>query len=153
MLHCDPPAPWFGAKESSRRRRREGRGDGKPTEVNCFAAARLGNFRFADCPGLICLSFCFGLRLRLPSLHFLCIIEYELGNREAQWHALKAKTNEMRSSTPRPAYLRSAVLPLPQRQRYQNKLASPRELCLRISRPRMISSMPFTGGSSWNSRT
>ena len=36
-----------------------------------------------------------------------------------------------------PAYLRSAVLPLPQHQRYQNKLGSPREPCLRTSRPRM----------------
>jgi hypothetical protein len=81
---------------------------------------------------------CFGRRRGLPSSYFPCIIEYALGNREAQWRVLKAKTNEMRSSTPRPAYLRSAVLPLPQRQRYQNKLASPRELCLRTSRPRMI---------------
>jgi hypothetical protein len=82
---------------------------------------------------------CFiGRRLGLPSAYFLCIIEYALGNREAQWRVLKAKTNEMQSSTPRPAYLRSAVLPLPQPQRYQNKLASPRELCLRTSRLRMI---------------
>src|SRR6266404_7658184 len=76
--------------------------------------------------------------LGLPSPYFLCIIECVLGNREAQWRALEAKTNEMRSSRPRPAYLRSAVLPLPQRQRFQNKLASPKELCLRTSRPRMI---------------
>jgi len=30
----------------------------------------------------------------LPSAYFLCIIEYTLGNREAQWRVLKAKTNE-----------------------------------------------------------
>jgi hypothetical protein len=38
----------FGAKESSRRGPGYGCGDGKPTELNYFAAARLGNFRFAD---------------------------------------------------------------------------------------------------------
>jgi hypothetical protein len=79
-----------------------------------------------------------GRRLRLPSAYLLCIIEYALSNREAQWRGLKAKTNEMQFSTPRPACLRSAVLPLPQLQRYQNKLASPRELCLRTSRLKMI---------------
>src|SRR5258708_7138877 len=83
-------------------------------------------------------SFCFELHLRLPSPYFPYIIEYTLGNREAQWRVLEAKTNEMRSSTPQPVYLRSAVLPLPQRQRYQNKLASPRELFLRTSTPRVI---------------
>src|SRR5258705_9650167 len=98
----------------------------------------LGSFLLADCPGLRRPSFCFGLRLRLPSPYFPYIIEYALGNRETQWRALEAKTNEMRSSTPQPVYLRSAVLPLPQRQRYQNKLASPRGLCLRTSRPKMI---------------
>src|SRR2546425_16055 len=74
----------------------------------------------------------------LTSPCFLYIIECLLSNREAQWLVLEAKTNEMRSSMPRPAYLRSAVLPLPQRQRYQNKLASPKELCLRTSRLRLI---------------
>jgi hypothetical protein len=98
----------------------------------------LGSFRCADRPELRRPSFRFGLRLRLPSAYFLCIIEHALSNREAQWRVLEAKTNEMQSSTPQPAYLRSAVLPLPQRQRYQNKLASPRGLCLRTSRPKMI---------------
>ena len=116
----------------------QGCGDGKPTEMNCFLAAGFENFRFADCPELGRPEFCFGLQRCLPSPYFPFIIEYALGHREAQWRVLEAKTNEMRSSTPRPAYLRSAVLPLPQPQRYQNKLASPRELCLRTSRPRMI---------------
>src|SRR5713101_5207646 len=90
--------------------------------------------RWPTVRGLGALKFCFGRRLGLPSAYFPCIIEYALSNREAQWRVLKAKTNEMQSSTPRPAYLRSAVLPLPQRQRYQNKPASPRELCLRTSK-------------------
>src|SRR6267143_3293498 len=109
---------------------------GRRPEQPLVLAAELGG-TLADHPGLGRPSFCFG-RLGLPSAYFLCIIEHALSNREAQWRVLKAKTNEMRSSTPRPAYLRSAVLPLPQRQRYQNKLASPRELCLRTSRPKMI---------------
>src|SRR6267143_270745 len=96
------------------------------------------SFRLATIRDLGVLNSVSGGRLGLPSAYFLCIIEYALGNREAQWRVLKAKTNEMQSSTPRPTYLRSAVLPLPQRQRYQNKLASPRVLCSRISRPRMI---------------
>ena len=79
-----------------------------------------------------------GRRLSLTSPCFLCIVEYALSNREALWLVLRAKTNEMRFSTPRPAYLRSAVLLLRQPQRYQNKLASPRERCLRTSRLRMI---------------
>jgi hypothetical protein len=83
-------------------------------------------------------SFYFGRRLGLPSTHALCIIEYALSNREAQWRVLKAKTSGMQFSTQRPAYLRSAVLPPPQLQRYQNKLASQKELCLRTSRLKMI---------------
>src|ERR1700722_14224011 len=75
-------------------------------------------------------------RQGLPSEYLPRISECALSYRETQERPLRAKTNEMRSSTPPPAYLRSAVLPLPQRQRYQNKLASPRGLCLRTSRPR-----------------
>jgi hypothetical protein len=38
-----------------------------------------------------------GRYLGLPAAYFPCISEYALGNREAQWRVLKAKTNEMRS--------------------------------------------------------
>src|SRR5690242_13407541 len=69
------------------------------------------SFQLADHPELGILNSVSGRRLGLPSPCFLCIIEYALGNREAQWRVLKAKTNEMPSSTPRPTYLRSAVLP------------------------------------------
>ena len=46
------------------------------------------------------------------------------------------------------AYLRSAVVPLTQRRRYRNRLASPGVLCLRTSARKMIWSMPLTGRSS-----
>src|ERR1700722_9459254 len=113
---------------------RRNRGHGRQALVRTVEA---GYLPASDDPGLESPYFCWP-PLGLPSTYFLCIIEYALSNREAQWRVLKAKTNEMRSSTPRRAYLRSAVLPLPQRQRYQNKLASPRELCLRTSRLKMI---------------
>src|ERR1700676_768993 len=70
--------------------------------------------------------------------HIPCTIECILIYKGVQWLVQKATTSEMRSSMPRLAYLLSAVSPLPQRQRYQNRLASQRELFLPTSRPRTI---------------
>src|ERR1700733_12433852 len=94
--------------------------------------------RLADYPGLRSPSFCFGRRLSLPSTHFLCIIEYALSYRGPSWRVLRAKTSEMGSRTPRATCLRTAVLARLRRRRYQNEPGSPRELYLRISRPRAI---------------
>src|ERR1700687_3989283 len=66
-----------------------------------------------------------------------CIVEYALSNEEVDWRVLKAKTNEMRSSTPRPVYLRSAVSREPQRPKYPGWPELPRELSSHISRTRM----------------
>ena len=74
----------------------------------------------------------------LTSQCFLYIIEYILSNREAHWLVLRAKASEMRSSMPRPACLRSGVLQLRRHQRYQSRPASPRELSLPTSIPKMI---------------
>jgi hypothetical protein len=60
---------------------------------------RARNSRFPDCAPsrLGCRCFCSGRRLGLPFAYFLCIIEYELSNREAPWLVLKAKTRETQS--------------------------------------------------------
>src|ERR1700722_19509915 len=110
----------------------------KPTSQDSYAPWNPDTFRLAGYPGLRSPSFCFGRRLGLPSTHFLCIIEYALSYRGPSWRVLRAKTSEMGSWTPRPTYLRSAFLALLRRTRYQNEPRSPRELYLRISRPRVI---------------
>jgi len=114
----------------------------KPSDKSEFPFLKRGKlasdlFRLAENPGLDLLS-CFGPQTRLAISLRLCNSEYTLIYRGSRWLVPRAKTGEMRSLTPRPSYLRSAVLALLQRQRYQNTLASPRELCLRTSRLKMI---------------